>query len=46
MRPVQRFLECDVGDLRIGEVGDLLAEYRKLAAELERLSGGGDAGPV
>lgn len=34
VEPVQRFLECEVEDLRMSEVGELLAEYRKLAAAL------------
>ncbi|KAK4699257.1 hypothetical protein P7C70_g7008, partial [Phenoliferia sp. Uapishka_3] len=37
--PVQRFLECRPEDLRIGEIEELLSEYRKLAAELKRLAG-------
>ena len=37
--PVQRFLECSHDELRIGEVADLLKEYRRLV-EAVRVVGG------
>ena len=39
VKPVQRFMECEAGDLRLGEVGELLLEYRRLADALQRLGG-------
>ena len=35
--PIQRFLDCEADDIRVGDVSILLSEYRKLAAELARL---------
>ncbi|KAI5478917.1 VPS9 domain protein [Pseudohyphozyma bogoriensis] len=43
VQPVERFMSCEVGDLRMGEVGELLAEYKKLARELERVRSGAAA---
>jgi len=37
--PVQRFLDCSYDELRIGEVEDLLKEYRRLV-EAVRVVGG------
>ena len=37
VQPVQRFMDCSAEDLRVGEVGELLREYRKMAAALEAL---------
>ncbi|KAF8632079.1 hypothetical protein AX15_002055 [Amanita polypyramis BW_CC] len=37
--PVQRFLECSPDDLRVGEVAELLREYRRLV-EVVRVMGG------
>jgi len=34
IEPVQRFMACDASELRLGEVGELLEEYRKLASAL------------
>ncbi|KAF2665487.1 hypothetical protein BT63DRAFT_66979 [Microthyrium microscopicum] len=37
-KPVKRFIECkDARDLRIGDVEDLLAEYKRLAAALAKV---------
>lgn len=30
--PVPRFMTCDASDLRLGEVAELLEEYRRLAS--------------
>lgn len=32
--PIQRFLECEAGDLKVSEVALLLADYKRLAARL------------
>lgn len=35
----ERFMTCQAGDIRMSEVSTLLAEYRRLVAEVERLQG-------
>ncbi|TXT11100.1 hypothetical protein VHUM_01851 [Vanrija humicola] len=35
--PVERFLTCEVADLRLGDVGTLLRDYRRLAGIINRL---------
>lgn len=37
--PVERFLECEPGDLRLAEVGELLLEYRRVVEGLRALHG-------
>lgn len=34
VQPVQRFMECEVEDLKLGEVAELLREYRRLVQAL------------
>jgi hypothetical protein len=35
----KRFMECSVDELTIGEVGELLVEYRRLAEGVRMLGG-------
>lgn len=35
--PVERFLTCEVADLRLGDVGTLLRDYRRLAGIINKL---------
>jgi hypothetical protein len=37
--PTRRFLECSADDLKIGEVVELLKEYRRLVEDV-RMAGG------
>jgi hypothetical protein len=37
--PNPRFLECGVGDLKLSEVAELLADYRRIAAGMQALGG-------
>ncbi|ORY65625.1 hypothetical protein BCR35DRAFT_308555 [Leucosporidium creatinivorum] len=46
VQPVQRFMECEAEDLRLGEVAELLREYRKLALALATKEAGGDDSSV
>ena len=34
-RPIERFMTCEVGDIRLSEIGTLLRDYRRLAAALQ-----------
>ncbi|KAL7422907.1 hypothetical protein Q5752_002204 [Cryptotrichosporon argae] len=38
--PLERFLTCEVGDIRLHEVGALLRDYRRLAGIVARLQAG------
>lgn len=37
--PMERFMSCEVGDIRLNEVGVLLRDYRRLAGVVARLQG-------
>ncbi|CUA78118.1 Nuclear receptor corepressor 2 [Rhizoctonia solani] len=37
--PVPRFLECSADDLKLSEVADLLADYKRLAAGMQAMGG-------
>ncbi|GMK54659.1 hypothetical protein CspeluHIS016_0112450 [Cutaneotrichosporon spelunceum] len=37
--PIERFMTCEVGELRLSEVGTLLRDYRRLAGMIARLEG-------
>jgi len=37
--PLEKFLECQAGDLRISEVAELLQEYRRVVDGLRALNG-------
>lgn len=37
--PIQRFVECSVGDLKLSEVGELLRDYRRLVKEVRAVGG-------
>ena len=37
--PTQRFLECSADDLKIGEVAELLKEYRRLVEDVRMIGG-------
>ncbi|BEI81409.1 hypothetical protein CcaverHIS002_0205690 [Cutaneotrichosporon cavernicola] len=37
--PIERFMTCEVGDIRLNEVGTLLRDYRRLAGVVSRLQG-------
>ncbi|KAG8752298.1 hypothetical protein FRC14_007171 [Serendipita sp. 396] len=37
--PNERFMECDSGDLKLSEVGELLIEYRRVVEGLRALGG-------
>lgn len=37
--PNPRFLECAADDLKVGEVGELLREYRRLAEAVRAMGG-------
>ncbi|KAL1410017.1 hypothetical protein Q8F55_004019 [Vanrija albida] len=43
--PVDRFLTCEVADLRLGDVGTLLRDYRRLAGIINRLQAANDGHP-
>lgn len=43
MPPVARFLDCAEGDLKISEIPELLAEYRRVVAGLREMGGFQDA---
>lgn len=36
--PLQRFMDCEAEDLKLSEVAELLADYKRLALELKRRS--------
>lgn len=38
--PIERFMACEVGDIRLSEVGTLLRDYRRLAGVVARLQQG------
>jgi hypothetical protein len=37
--PIERFMTCEVGDIRLSEVGTLLRDYRRLAGVVARMQG-------
>ncbi|KAF8074643.1 hypothetical protein FPV67DRAFT_1665396 [Lyophyllum atratum] len=37
--PIQRFVECDAGDLRLSEIGELLRDYRRLVEDIRAVKG-------
>ncbi|KDN42763.1 hypothetical protein RSAG8_06517, partial [Rhizoctonia solani AG-8 WAC10335] len=37
--PIPRFLECSVDDLRLSEVAELLADYKRVAAGMQAMGG-------
>lgn len=36
--PIERFMTCEVGDIRLSEIGSLLRDYRRLATIVQGLT--------